>query len=113
MEFQHLSFVEKLPYQSKNVLHSHWLYTIQLSEKIDRNLILEKLSECGIETRPVFYPLHQMPPYKKFKTSKSLEISNSFSRNSLSFPSFEALKEFEIKYITKEFINISKNLYEK
>ena len=105
--------IEKFPHESHDALHSHWLYTVQLSEKVDRDLVLDELLKSGVEARPVFYPLHQMPPYNQFNTSNNLGISNKFSKCSISLPSFEALTIYEIEYISHEFVNILKKLYEK
>ena len=47
--------------------NSYWLYTILIknfNEK-KRNLLIESLKNNGIETRPGFYPLNNMPGYKK------------------------------------------------
>jgi len=46
--------------------HAYWMYTIRLRDTVakERDLVMEFLDKLGIETRPVFYPLHIMPPYQ-------------------------------------------------
>ena len=82
---------------SKNSL---WLYTIilkSLNEK-KRDKLIKKLSEIGIETRPGFYPLNTMDPYKKY--SRGLyPITNKISYCSLSLPSTPSLSRSKILYI--------------
>ncbi|OFV91964.1 MAG: hypothetical protein A3H95_16000, partial [Acidobacteria bacterium RIFCSPLOWO2_02_FULL_64_15] len=45
-----------------------WLYTLLVTDEagIGRDEVIEKLQLTGIESRPVFYPLHEMPPYRAF-----------------------------------------------
>lgn len=98
----HLKGIDKirqLPMRYSYATNSNWLYTIILEPELDRDLIISQMLESGIETRPVFYPLHDMPPYKDFKKSQCLKHSSSISRSGISLPSSVSLTESEIKYI--------------
>ena len=65
--FSDVAGISRLPVQVGQTLHSNWLYGVVLDDKLDRDLIMDELLEYGIETRPFFYPLHSMNPYKNFK----------------------------------------------
>jgi perosamine synthetase len=43
------------------------MYTVMLSDNVEatRDEVMAALDAEGIETRPVFYPMHQMPPYRE------------------------------------------------
>lgn len=45
--------------------HVYWMYTVMLSDKVKptRDQVMAAMDAAGIETRPVFYPMHVMPPY--------------------------------------------------
>jgi perosamine synthetase len=45
--------------------HVYWMYTIVLGEGVTRSRdeVMARMDAQGIETRPVFYPMHVMPPY--------------------------------------------------
>ncbi len=44
----------------------NWIYTVRVRDtSIDRDNVMTALAGEGIETRPVFYPLHIMPPYRE------------------------------------------------
>ena len=88
------------PNIKKNIKHSHWLYTIILDSRFKRDQIIKSLMERGIDTRPIFYSLHQMPPYRKFKKSFDLSNSLKISTQGLSLPSSLNIKEEDIKYIS-------------
>lgn len=99
-ELDQLSSLIMFPNIKKNIKHSHWLYTIILDSRFKRDQIIKSLMERGIDTRPIFYSLHQMPPYRKFKKSFDLSNSLKISTQGLSLPSSLNIKEEDIKYIS-------------
>ncbi len=84
----------ELPPETKDRVNTHWLYTILLKEDagIDRDQLIQKLLQNGIEARPVFFPLHVMPPYQSFANG-SFPNTNRVSKQGLSLPSFVHLKK--------------------
>ncbi len=83
---------------AKNVC---WLYTVRIDETRfgGRDEVIEKLLLNGIDARPVFYPLHCMPPYQKYARGKTFPISEAASRTGLSLPSAVTLELDEIARI--------------
>jgi len=79
-------------------IHSSWLYTVLLERNINRNNIITVLLKYGVESRPIFYPLHMMPPYKKFSKSKSLKNSITVSGCGISLPSSIRMNDEEVIY---------------
>lgn len=100
-----------LPNDSADVFNSYWLFTIVLHAQYRglRNLIIEKLAMRGVEARPVFYPLHLMPPYKKFANKElSYQASIELSECGISLPSASTLSDEDIKLVCralKEILN--------
>jgi len=81
----------------------YWLYSILIDNKkmkITRDELAEKLEENGIETRKFFYPLHEMPVYRKY-TRFAYPTSSRISREGLNLPSSTKLSEEDVKYITQ------------
>lgn len=62
----HLADRIALPKAADWAKHVYWMYTIRLLDGIknDRDRIMQELEADGIETRPVFYPMHVLPPYR-------------------------------------------------
>jgi perosamine synthetase len=55
------------------------------------------LSEKGIDTRPLFYPIHTMPMYShKYQSHK---IAEDISRRGFNIPSYPDLTEEQLEYI--------------
>lgn len=65
----------------------------------DRDFLIEKMLEMGIETRPGFYSFGVMPLYN----TTILPVSGDVGANVLSFPSYPSLTSDEIRFICNEF----------
>ena len=78
-----------LPTQESWAVNGYWLYTaiVKESSPISRDILMDKMLKNGVETRAVFFPLHEMPPYKNYPTKSTFENSNYVSQNGISFPS--------------------------
>lgn len=101
--YKHLSSLSEyieLPIQKNWASHSYWMYSILLKDsvKIRRDKFMELLTADGIETRPVFYPMHVMPPYlnKKLK----FPVAEGISQRAINIPSHALLKESNIMFIS-------------
>lgn len=80
--------------------NSFWLFTVFLKNfgLHRRDKLIERMGYRGIDTRPGFSPLHQMPPYQKFSRG---DYPNSVlvSENTLSLPSSSDLTKSDLEYI--------------
>lgn len=56
-----------LPIERPSVKHVYWMYTVYLrrGDGGRRDAVMRRLDEMGIETRPVFHPMHVLPPYRE------------------------------------------------
>jgi perosamine synthetase len=85
--------------------NSYWLFTISLNNKSDisRDDLMKKLLLKGIETRRIFYPANEMPIYKKYfdKKDKYL-VSDLFSKNTLSLPSYPIMSLSAVREVINE-----------
>ena len=90
-----------LPPQEDWAVNGYWLYTALLKKDagISRNELMDKMLKNGVETRPAFYPLHQMPPYKNYPTKSSFENADYISEQGISFPSSVNITEQELENI--------------
>ncbi len=64
---------------------SYWMFSVLLADGFGpgRDEAAARLYDKGIETRPVFYPIHVMPPYKN---TGSYPVAEALSRRGLSLP---------------------------
>lgn len=88
--------------------HTYWMVSILLSDKItiSRDQLMALMDEDGVETRPLFYPMHQLPPYYE---ESSYEISDKISARGFNIPTNATLSNTEIDYICDRLIYHCKN----
>jgi len=79
--------------------HIYWMFNVLLrdGDAHDRDALMAKLDSDGIETRPVFYPMHCMPPYQD--DSGRYPVADRVGSRGLSLPTHAALTEADVAYI--------------
>ncbi|MCG9597817.1 aminotransferase class I/II-fold pyridoxal phosphate-dependent enzyme [Vibrio sp. Isolate25] len=85
--------------------NSYWLFTVKLKSHcvIERDSLVEKLAKVGVDTRPVFYPMSEMPAFRDCKTALN-GTSKEISLNSISLPTSVHLIEKDIETISAALI---------
>ncbi len=64
-----------------------------------RDSIMARLFEAGVETRPFFYPMHAMPPYRWAGPMGRFPVAEQLSARGISLPSSAMLSEEDIEYV--------------
>ncbi|MFN5182003.1 MAG: aminotransferase class I/II-fold pyridoxal phosphate-dependent enzyme [Bacteroidota bacterium] len=84
--------------------NGYWLYTFLVDENfgVSRDELIEKMMKNGVETRPLFFPLHVMPPYLKYiKEGQHFPVSEKLSAFGISLPSSVNIEATEQENILK------------
>jgi perosamine synthetase len=89
--------------EHKDVHHSYWMCSILIDKIEDRDLLRNHLSENGIETRPLFYPVHTMPMYAS-KHEKH-KIAENLGWRGMNLPSYPGLTKSNIGEIASSILN--------
>lgn len=79
-----------------------WLFTITLNEpiRVTRDDVIDRLSKRGVETRPVFYPMHTLPPYREMgQEDGDFPIADRVARSGLSLPTWAGLQRDDVVYV--------------
>ena len=95
--------------EAVDVVNSYWFYTILLPRELSakRDEIIGMMLKNGVEARPVFYPMHRMPPYAPFvKTGQTYPISDAVSDAGISLPSGVNMSEADVEKVCFVLINI-------
>jgi perosamine synthetase len=89
-----------LPAEKDYALHSYWMYTILIEDGFGKNRdeVIELFQKNGVETRPVFYPMHVMPVYKE--DSDRLKCAEEVASKGINLPTFYELTEEDVKFVT-------------
>jgi perosamine synthetase len=77
---------------------SFWMYSILVGRAfgMSRDALAEALRAQGIDTRPFFWPLHRLPPYR---STSSFPVATRLAREGLNLPSSTRLTAADIKSI--------------
>lgn len=93
LNIKNLTFHESAP----NVVHSYWMCSILVSEASLRDPLRRHLENLGIETRPVFYPVHTMPMYShRFQKH---HVAETIGWRGINLPSFPELTDEQLDFI--------------
>jgi len=92
-----------LPPEAKWAKNVYWMYSILLDEnvEVDRDILMAKLRDNGIDTRPFFYPIHLQPAYFGWFTPEKFPVSEKLSETGLNLPSGNELTEEEVSKVCK------------
>lgn len=90
-----------------DIVHSYWMVCTLVPEIQQRDFIRDKLLEFGIETRPVFYPIHMMPMYShRYQRHK---VAEDIGWRGINLPSYPNLSYSQVRYICDCLIKIKYN----
>jgi perosamine synthetase len=82
----------------KGTFHSYWMVSILLNKPETRDLLRDYLKEGGVETRPFFFLVDDMPMYKKFKGE--FPVAHSLSTRGINLPSWPGLSVSDVQKIS-------------
>jgi perosamine synthetase len=91
-----------LPVTRPGTINVFWLYSIIMSgdhRTIGRDDLMDRLLLSGVETRPLFHPLHVMPPYRQYARSGPYPNAEWLAANGLSLPSAVTLRDEDVRHI--------------
>lgn len=84
--------------ETPDVAHVFWMCSIMVDDPAKRDPLREALERNGIETRPVFNPVHTMPMYaQKFQRHP---VAETIGWRGINLPSWPDLESVQIKRIT-------------
>lgn len=103
---RHLSSVQGLAFQAEEswAQSVHWMVSVTLDRQqpLSRDMLMQLLAESGIETRPLFYPLHSLPSYSEQYPHLSLPIAEDLAARGINLPTYAGLAEENIQYICNQ-----------
>ena len=91
----------KLNIQRKGYKNVYWMVCLEVFgyDEIKRDNLMKKLKEKGIDSRPFFYPVSDMPMYEKVDTP----ITHKVYQRGINLPSFFDMKKEDVEYVCKVF----------
>ncbi len=96
----------EIEFQKDNFLNRKkitWLVSVLMCGEKERDAFILHLKQCGVDARPFFYPLSDMPIFKSY-CKKPTRNSKILSSRGLNLPTYESLKSVnELRNILSSF----------
>lgn len=91
-----------LPYQAAWAHHCYWMFTLTMRDHVgvQRDAVIQAMERRGIETRPVFYPMHSMPPYQ-YDTNR-YPVADRYALRGISLPTHAGLSRVDVDLVCRE-----------
>jgi perosamine synthetase len=83
--------------ENDGVRHSYWMCSILVNDPEARDSLRKILNEKGIETRPLFFPVHTMPMY--VERGEVHPVAENLSLRGINLPSWPGLQKIHIEHI--------------
>ncbi|MBU3193963.1 LegC family aminotransferase [Clostridium algidicarnis] len=90
----------RLPIEKEGCKNVYWLYSVTVEEEyyIDRDKLIKKLKDNGVDSRPFFMPVHKMPPYKDCRHG-DMSVTDEVAMRGINLPSSVGIKTDDISFI--------------
>ncbi|PZP27310.1 MAG: perosamine synthetase [Roseateles depolymerans] len=85
--------------EAPDTVHSYWMVSILVERAEQRDALREHLKAQGIETRPLFYPVHTMPMYSRNYRKHS--VAEDLAWRGINLPSWPGLSTEQQDQIIK------------
>ena len=89
--------------EAPGVTHSYWMCSILVEQAAQREPLREHLAHFGIETRPLFYPVHTMPAYGGAYQRHA--VAEDLGWRGINLPSWPGLTDAQVDDISQEILN--------
>ena len=94
----------QLPFAAEWAKHSYWMFTILMRPEcaVSRDEWIRALADQGIESRPVFYPIHTMPMYQD--RAGFYPIAEQCSQLGINLPTHGNLTRDDVAYVCEKVV---------
>ena len=86
----------EVPPEVKDTVNTYWMFSVLVPEAEQRDELRQQLKDAGVETRPLFCPIHKLPMYLQ---DTSLKVSEDLGMRGINLPSWPGLSEEQVEYI--------------
>ena len=101
--------------EADNVKNTYWVVSAIVDKEygLRKEDFIKRFKQNNIDTRPFFYPVSSMPPYKKYVKGINMSdinpISYKLSKYGISFPSAAIISEEQVDFVISIFKDILNN----
>lgn len=93
--------------EAADTVHSYWMVSILCQTPDHRDPLRAHLSHAGIETRPLFYPVHTMPMYAK--SYRRHPVAEDLAWRGINLPSWPGLSDAQLETVAAAVVGYFRN----
>jgi perosamine synthetase len=89
----------------------YYVYLVKLAEDapVQRDELVAKLSEKGIGTSVLYYPVHTQPFYKSIlDRDPKCPVAEDLGKRTIALPMYSGMSNEELAFVTQELAEVSK-----
>jgi len=81
--------------------HAWWMFTAVLGEGFgaDRDAVIRRMAERGIQTRRVVYPMHQLVPYQAASRGRQFPVADGLGARGINLPTWAGVTRDDVRFI--------------
>lgn len=81
--------------------HAWWQFVVVVEEELgeDRDAILARLNEKGIDARRLYYPTHQLPPYTGSAAGRKFPVAEHHAERGICLPTYAGMQRDDVEYV--------------
>lgn len=89
-----------------DVHHVHWMFNVLISQGSfeSRDELIRMMAEKGVETRPLFIPVHSLPPYQHLQDDHDFVQANKMGASGITLPTWSGLDQADLEYVFSSFL---------
>jgi len=87
----------KFHHTTPDTKHSFWMCSILVNDPANRDLLMDYLGQNGVETRPLFYPVHTMPMYAQ--SFHRHPVAEDLGWRGINLPSYPGLTDEQVNEV--------------
>ncbi|MBB3834815.1 perosamine synthetase [Xanthomonas arboricola] len=105
----HDDLVER-PFVAPYAKHVYWMYTVLLKgvSESQRDQVMALMDKDGIETRPLFYPMHVLPPY--LQDGAEFPVANDQAARGMNLPTHAQLDATDVERVVHSLVSALRQL---
>lgn len=85
--------------QRRTATSANWMFSLLVPEFADRDAVIQRMDAAGVETRPVFYPIPALPPYRGVVPP----VAEMVGRRGISLPTHGRLSDDDVTTVISAF----------
>ncbi|HUW96882.1 MAG TPA: DegT/DnrJ/EryC1/StrS family aminotransferase, partial [Anaerolineae bacterium] len=86
--------------------HAYWMTSVVLDEHspVPKDMIVARLADAGVETRPFFHPMHTLPMYRELAEGRSFPVAEQLAARGINLPSSATLSDEDVAFVCDELV---------